>query len=211
LTRFRTQEAVVPYPFRCVALGLLACAAPAALAAQASMAPPLRAKQQIAAAVLAAPAELRTEATVLGYAADGQLRPLRTGAGSMICLAPNPTRTEFHVACYHRSLEPFMARGRALRAGGLEGEQVDSARFAEIRAGRLEMPKQPAALYSLSGPAGSFDPATGAVTGARPLFVVYVQGATPESTGLPATPAQGAPWIMSAGTPRAHIMFVPTM
>ena len=52
---------------------------------------------------------------------------------------------------------------------------------------------------------------TGAVTGARPLFVIYVPGATPESTGLPATPAQGGPWIMSAGTPRAHIMFVPTM
>lgn len=171
--------------------------------------PALRANQQIAAAVLAAPPELRSDATVLGYATDGRLRPLRTGSGSMICLAPNPAQKEFHVACYHRSLEPFMARGRALRAGGLTGDQVDSARFAEVRTGALEMPAQPAALYSLSG--GSLDPATGGVTGARPLFVVYVPGATPESTGLPATPVRGAPWIMSPGTPRAHIMFVPTM
>ncbi len=199
-------------PLRCPAFGALMLAAAAPMGAQESPGPaPLRAPQQIAAAVLAAPAEFRSGATVLGYGADGQVRPLRLGAGSMICLAPNPSQKEFHVACYHRSLEPFMARGRALRTAGLKGEQVDSARFAEVRAGALEVPAQPAALYSLFGPPGSFDPATGAVTGARPLFVVYVPGATPESTGLPATPVEGGPWIMSAGTPRAHIMFVPTM
>jgi hypothetical protein len=169
----------------------------------------LRAKQQIAAAVLAAPAEFRQDATVLSYGGDGQLRPIRTGAGGMICLAPNPAQKDFHVACYHRSLEPFMARGRALRAGGLKGEQVDSARFAEVRGGTLAMPNHPAALYQLFG--GTLDSATGVVTGAKALFVVYVPGATPESTGLPAHPTEGVPWIMSAGTPRAHIMFVPTM
>jgi hypothetical protein len=190
---------------------------PVALGAQASAPPaaavrPLSEAAQIASAVQPLPAEFRADARVLGYR-EGRagLVTLRAGSGAFVCLASDPAATRFHVACYHRSLEPFMARGRALRTGGLKGEQVDSARFAEIRAGRLEMPKQPAALYSLSGPAGSFDPATGAVTGAKPLFVVYVPGATPESTGLPATPAQGAPWIMSAGTPRAHIMFVPTM
>jgi len=191
-------------------LALAALLLPAGSPAAQTTAPaPLRATQQIAAAVLAAPAELRSDATVLGYGADGQLRPLRTGAGGMICLAPNPAQSEFHVACYHRSLEPFMSRGRALRAAGLKGEQVDSARFAEVRAGTLAMPTQPAALYSLFG--GSLDSATGAVTGAKPLFVIYVPGATPESTGLPATPSEGGPWIMSGGTPRAHIMFVPTM
>jgi hypothetical protein len=195
----------MPHARSCLALAACGLALSSLVAAQT----PLRATQQIAAAVLAAPLELRSDATVLGYGADGQLRPLRSTGGSMICLGPDPARKEFHVACYHRTLEPFMARGRALRAGGLTGEQVDSARFAEIRAGALRMPTEPAALYSLSG--GSLDSATGAVSGAHPLFVVYVPGATPESTGLPATPARGAPWIMSPGTPRAHIMFVPTM
>ncbi len=191
---------------RCAMLGALAVVAARPLSAQVA---PLRATQQIAAAVLPVPEELRAGATVLAYGADGQLRPIRTGSGAMICIGPDPSHTEFHVACYHRSLEPFMARGRALRAAGLKGEQVDSARFAEIRAGTLLMPAAPAALYSLFG--GSFDPATGAAAGAKPLFVVYIPGATPETTGLPATPVQGGPWIMSPGTPRAHIMFVPTM
>ncbi|HET8624563.1 MAG TPA: hypothetical protein VFM14_13450 [Gemmatimonadales bacterium] len=193
---------------RCLALATVAAAAAGPLVGQSA---PLRATQQIAASVLALPAELRADATILGYGADGQLRTLRSGSGGMICLGPNPMEKEFHVACYHRSLEPFMARGRALRAAGLEGERVDSARFAEVRAGTLEMPAHPAALYSLFGPAGSFDPATGQATGAKPLYVVYIPGATPETTGIPATPAEGAPWIMAAGTPRAHIMFVPSM
>ena len=89
---------------------------------------------------------------MLGYGADGQLRPLRTGAGSMICLAPNPAQKEFHVACYHRSLEPFMARGRALRAGGLDGRAGGQrpVRRGPRRHAAACRP-QPAALYSLSG------------------------------------------------------------
>jgi hypothetical protein len=189
-------------------LGVLALSA-APLAAQAPSPAPLKVRQAIAAAVQPLPQELRADATVLAHGGTGELRPIRSGAGSMICIAPDPKEPEYHAACYHRSLEPFMARGRALRATGLKGEQVDSARFAEVRAGTLQMPTMPAALYSLFG--GTLDSATGAVSGAKPLFVVYIPGATTESTGLLASPVEGGPWIMSAGTPRAHIMFVPSM
>jgi hypothetical protein len=167
------------------------------------------AEQQIAAAVLPLPADLRPTATVMGYAPDGRFVPLRTGAGPMTCLASNPKADRFHVACYHKSLEPFMARGRELRAQGVTGDQVDTVRFREARAGSLKLPKEPALLYSLTG--GSFDPATGAATGARPLFVVYIPFATAESTGLSAVPTRGSPWIMFPGTPKAHIMFTPSM
>jgi hypothetical protein len=172
-------------------------------------APP--AAQQVAAAVLPLPADLRASATVLGYAPDGRFVALRDGAGPMACLASNPTAQQFHVACYHKSLEPFMARGRELRAQNpsMTREQVDSVRFLEARSGKLKLPKEPAALYSLTG--GTFDPATGSANGARPLFVIYVPFATAESTGLSAVPVRGAPWIMGAGTPKAHIMFTPSM
>jgi hypothetical protein len=182
-----------------------AAAAPAVALAQ----PP--AAQQIAAAVLPLPAEFRATATVLGYPADawGKLAILRTGAGPYVCLAADPKASQFHVACYHRALELFMARGRALRVQGVTGERVDSVRFAEVKAGTLKMPAQAAALYSLTG--GSFDPASGTAPGARALYVVYMPGATPESTGIPAQPAPGKPWLMFPGTPKAHIMFVPSM
>jgi hypothetical protein len=104
-----------------------------------------------------------------------------------------------------------MARGRTLRAQGVKGGLVDSTRFKEIKDGTLKMPTTPAALYSLSGGAGSWDPATNAVKEGRSLYVVYIAGATAASTGLPTQPAAGLPWIMFPGTPKAHIMFVPEM
>ncbi len=168
-------------------------------------------EQQIASAILPLPEEFRADATVLGYSAVGKLTTLRAGSGPFICLASAPGAERFHVACYHRSLEPFMARGRELRAAGVADTLVDSVRNADIESGRLQLPSQPAALYSLTGPPQSYDPATGTVTGARPLFVIYVPGATPESMGLSATPAEGSPWLMNPGTPKAHIMFIPRM
>lgn len=191
-------------------IGLLS--APAALRGQAGPAAALPTPdQQVAAAVLALPDGMRAGAAVLGYRTAGALTELRRGTNGMICLADDPANPAFHVACYHESLEPFMARGRALRAEGAKGGMVDSARFKEIKAGTLKMPTTPAALYSLSGPAGSWDPATNQVKDGRPLYVVYIAGATSASTGLPAIPAPGLPWIMFPGTPKAHIMFVPEM
>ena len=202
-----------------VSLVAAAPALPAALAAQGapgapSAQPPrvLPAAVQIASAVMPAPAELRAGAAVLGYAADRPgLVELRKGTNDLVCLASDPARARFHVACYHKALEPFMARGRELRGGGMAPPAADSVRSAEAVSGKLAMPKQPAALYSLTGEVGALDPATGAVSGARPLYVVYIPFATAESTGLSAAPASGTPWIMFPGTPKAHIMFVPEM
>lgn len=167
------------------------------------------AEDQIAAAVLPLPADARATATVLGYRADGKLTTLRKGTGSMICLADDPKLPEFHVACYHASMEPFMARGRELRASGVTGPQVDTVRFREAKSGALKIPTNPSTLYSLTG--GAFDPATKTAPGARWLYVVYIPYATMATTGLSEKPQGNAPWIMFPGTPKAHIMFSPKM
>jgi hypothetical protein len=188
---------------------LLGAATVAAQTPQA-VAPIPSAEEQITQAVLPLPADLRDNATVLGYGADGKLITLRAASGSMTCLANNPQSPRFHVACYHKSLEPFMARGRELRTQGVRGDQVDSVRFREAKEGKLKLPDQPALLYSLTGDKGAYDPATKTAKG-RPLFVVYIPYATSETTGLSARPVQGGPWVMNPGTPKAHIMFVPSM
>ncbi len=166
--------------------------------------------QQIAAAVLPLPASLRDGAGVMGYRTAGKLEVLRPVKNGMQCLADDPSDDRFHVACYATSMEPFMARGRELRATGVKGTQVDTVRFAEIRRGTLRMPTTPAALYSLTGPKGDFDSATGAAPKSNPLFVMYMPNATTATTGLPSVPGKG-PWIMNAGTPRAHLMLSPDM
>jgi hypothetical protein len=192
---------------------IVALAVACSLALAASAAPAqtsttfLPAERQIAAAVSTAPAELRADATVLGYDSAGKLVTLRRGTNDLICLADDPRQKDFNVACYYRALEPFMASGRALRAKGLSPKQVDSGRVAEIKAGRWHMPRHPTALYQYFASRDSVDQATGTVHGASYLYVVYTPYATLASTGLaPKPPTEGAPWLMFPGKPWAHIM-----
>ncbi len=195
----------------CAAIVCLPAAEVIGQSAAATPAAPLPVAQQIVAAVLPLPAELRAGATVLGYDGSTTLSVVRKGTNGMTCLAPDPKATRFHVACYHDSMEPFMLRGRELRAQGTVDPQVDSVRFAEATSGKLMLPKQPASLYSLTGQAGSFDATMGEAKGARRLFVVYIPFATAASTGLSIAPKQGEPWLMLPGTPKAHIMFTASM
>ena len=166
-------------------------------------------ERQIAAAVTPLPEPLRKGAKVLGYDSTGKLVTLRSGTNEMVCLADNPSNKRFHVSCYHKSLEPFMARGRALRATKVSEEAVDSARARDVKAGRLAMPKQPAALHQYFADRDSVDAATGAVKGAQYLYVVYTPYATYKTTGISEAPVPGGPWIMFPGTPFAHLMIAP--
>jgi hypothetical protein len=165
------------------------------------------AEVQIAAAVLAAPAELREGAAVLGYNPQGELVKLREGKNELICLASDPAKTSLSVACYHRDLEPYMARGRELVAQKVTGPKRNDVRWKEVAEGKLAMPREPRTLYVLTG--SGFDSSVGKVTDAYLRWVIYVPFATPESTGLSTKPSDNAPWLMSPGTAGAHIMINP--
>jgi hypothetical protein len=162
---------------------------------------------QIAGAVLAAPAELREGAAVLGYDAKGAMVKIREGKGEMICLATDPAKTAFNVACYHKDLEPFMARGRELLQQKVTGAKRNEIRNKEVEEAKVPMPKEPRTLYVLTGT--SYDSATGKVQDSYLRWVIYVPFATPQSTGLSTKGSDGAPWLMSAGTAGAHIMINP--
>lgn len=159
--------------------------------------------RDIALAIMPLPEAHRADATVLGYEGDGMVT-LRDGTGDFICLTDRPGDQRYQVACYHRSLAAYMARGRELRAEGVTGQSSIEARWEEIGAGTLEMPQHPAALYELFGDPATVEP--GVYEGMRRLTVVYISGATEEDTGLSSVPAPGVPWIMFPGTPTAHIM-----
>ncbi|MBS1812234.1 MAG: hypothetical protein JST84_28980 [Acidobacteria bacterium] len=167
------------------------------------------ADEQLAASVLALPEELRAGAGVLGYGEDGKLKELRKGTGDMICLASDPKAARFSASCYHKDLEPYMARGRELTAQGISGNaRNENYRWKEIKEGKLKMPKEPRMLYVLSGK--NYDAASGKVIEGSVRWVIYVPYATAESTGLSTKSKRGEPWLMDAGTPGAHIMITPT-
>lgn len=164
-------------------------------------------EQQIQAAVSPAPENMQENAEVLGYNDQGELIILREGSNELVCLADNPSDGRFHTACYHTDLEPFMKRGRELRSEGLNADEIRNIRQSEIEEGILPMPQKPMALYSLSGSEEAWNFSTHALRSASPLYVIYIPYATVESTGLSTSPAsEGAPWLMNAGKPWAHIM-----
>lgn len=162
---------------------------------------------QIAGAVQAAPAELRDGAAVLGFDAQGARVQIREGKNELICLASDPAKATFEVDCYHKDLEPFMARGRELVKQNVTGAKRNEVRFKEVEEGKLHMPKEPRTLYVLTG--SSFDPVAGKVQNAYLRWVIYVPFATPQSTGLSTKGSDNAPWLMSPGTAGAHIMINP--
>src|SRR3954451_13818499 len=162
---------------------------------------------QIASTILAAPAELRDGAAVLGYHAQGELVALRPGKNELICLASDPTKTAISVACYHKDLEPYMARGRELVAQKVTGAKRNEIRWKEVADGKLKLPREPRTLYVLTG--SSYDTASGKMNDAYLRWVIYSPYATPESTGLSTKASDNAPWLMSPGTAGAHIMISP--
>jgi hypothetical protein len=162
---------------------------------------------QIAGALLAAPAELRDGAAVLGFDPSGKRVQLREGKNELICLAADPAKATFEVDCYHKDLEPFMARGRELNEQKIAGAKRNEIRFKEVEEGKVKMPKEPRTLYVLTGK--SFDPASGKVENQYLRWVIYVPFATPQTTGLSTKSTESAPWLMNAGTAGAHIMINP--
>jgi hypothetical protein len=175
----------------------------AQLVIAADVAPPA---EQIASSVLAAPKERRAGAAVLGYDASGAVVTLRKGTNDLICLADDPREKGFSVACYHKDLEPFMARGRELASAKLAGKDRHEQRWKEVDEGKVPMPREPRMLYVLTGT--GFDAAKGEVIDSYLRWVVYTPYATPESTGLSTIPGT-APWLMYPGKAGAHIMISP--
>lgn len=165
---------------------------------------------QISTAVLAAPEDKRDGAAVYGYNQKGELVLLRKGSNELVCLADDPGQNGFSVSCYHRDLDPFMARGRELRKSGKSSQEIFDTREQEVKSGKLRMPGQATSLFVFSASEENFNRSTGEVKDGYLRYVVYIPYATSESTGLPLKPNGPAmPWIMHPGTHGAHIMINP--
>jgi hypothetical protein len=161
---------------------------------------------QIKTAVLAVDEKDRDGAKVYGYNASSELIVLREGSNQYICLADDPNKKGFQCASYHKDLDPFMQRGRDLKAQGKESQEIFDIREKEVYSGDLFMPSR----ANLTVLRGTVNEETKEIENTKVRYVVYIPYATPESTGIPAKPiAAGHPWIMDPGTHRAHIMISP--
>ena len=161
---------------------------------------------QIKTALMAVPEESRDGAKVMGFDEAGNVVTLRKGTNKMTCIADDPTKDGFSTAAYHKDLEPYMMRGRDLKAEGKQYQEIFDTREQEVKDGKLSIP-QGSVLFVLTG---KMDEKTNEVSDVFVRSVVYIPYATAESTGLPLKEmAPGTPWIMDPGTHRAHIMITP--
>ncbi|AKA36244.1 hypothetical protein [Flagellimonas lutaonensis] len=161
---------------------------------------------QIKTALMAVPDDYKDGAKVYGYDAEGNFTTLREGTNDYIALASDPKREKFSTAAYHKDLEPFMARGRELKAQGKTFKEIFDIREAEVKSGKLKMPDK-ATLCVFTG---EVNPETKEIENPYVRYVFYIPYATGESTGLPTTPSPpGHAWLMDPGTHRAHIMITP--
>src|SRR5215831_12815753 len=94
---------------------------------------------QIKTALLACPDESKDKAMIYGYSPKGEFVVLRQGANEMVCLADDPNQPGLNVSCYHKSLDPFMARGRELKKEGKKYQEVFDIREQEVKSGKLIM------------------------------------------------------------------------
>jgi len=167
---------------------------------------------QIKLALKAAPADKAEGARVMGYNEQRELVTIREGNNELICLADDPARNNIHVSCYFKDLEPFMARGRELAAEGYSNDDRQRIRGEEADSGKLKLPEKPASLYVFDADQGDVNMATGEVAKGRLRSVIYIPYLTGEESGLPTEPVGGGmPWLMDAGTHKAHIMITPVV
>ncbi|MGW1456643.1 hypothetical protein ACWBC2_16780 [Salegentibacter agarivorans] len=165
---------------------------------------------QIKMASMAAPEEDRDAVTVYGYDRDGKPVLLKEGTTNLVCIADDPNMNGVSVSCYNKKLEPFMSRGRELKAEGKDMMDTRAVRQQEVESGKLKMPDAPSMTYILSGKEANLNRETGELKDAKLRYVIYMPYATTEETGLPDKPhTPGMPWLMDPGTHRAHIMITP--
>jgi len=150
-------------------------------------------------ALLAAPATLRNQATVIKWnPANWTYSTLRKGTNQIVCFDKSglPGQLPFSLECTHLGNMPRAAQNmrfesepdRAKRQAALDAAEADGTRAK---------PEFGSVWYHLMGQ----DQAT-----ARTHFTIAVPGASTASLGLPENGRGGGVWIMNPGTSTAHLM-----
>jgi len=172
-----------------------------------------QAVDEIRFALLPLPEQLRDGATVMRVDSTHHPVVVRQGSNGMVCMRVLPGDAAWDARCYEASMARLIFRAGELVMSGLAIDSLGPRIEAEVRAGTLTLPKQPAASYRALGPQDAYVPATGAVTARIEIWQsLHVPFATAEEMGLPdeptlTEPQRGAmPVVVASGTWWSHVM-----
>ena len=150
-------------------------------------------------ALLAAPANLKNQATVIKWAPDQTYTTLRKGTNNMVCYDRSgfPVQQPFSIECTMLGNLDRVKQNMTIEAQGGDRAKAD-ALFAELeKNGQRVKPEFGSVFYHIQGP----DEARG-----RGHVTIATPGATTQTMGLPDNGRGGGVWIMNAGTTTAHLM-----
>jgi hypothetical protein len=193
--------------FVVIAIGIVAVTAtalaqaPAGRGAPPPPPPPLEAgasQADVDTALLAAPANLKDQATVIKWKPDQTYTTLRKGTNRLVCFDRSglPLMPPFSVECTSLGNLDRVAQNQKTEALGDRAKA--QAAFDELeKAGTRVKPEFGSVFWHFQGPDKER---------ARPHMTVAVPGATTATLGLPENGRGGTAWIMNPGTTTAHIM-----
>ena len=150
-------------------------------------------------ALAAASPRAREGAAVIKWNADYTYETLKEGTNTWVCYhrSDEVRRPPFAVQCTSAANLDRVAQSRKFRAESADADEERAMLAAAEEDGTRIQPEFGSMFISMNGQ----DQAN-----AGTHTTIAVPGATPESLGLPGTPAQGGAWLMDAGTSTAHIM-----
>ena len=150
-------------------------------------------------ALIAAPAALRNQATVIKWKSDFTYDTLRKGTNGLVCYDRSgfPLQQPFSVQC--TSLANLAREAQNLKAEALgERSKSEAMLKSEEQDGTRVKPEFGSVWYHVSGPNPDH---------VSPHQVtIAVPGATGVSLGIPEKRRDNGVWLMNAGTSTAHIM-----
>ena len=164
--------------------------------------PPLEAgasQADVDKALLAAPGNLKNQATVIKWAPDHSYTTLRKGTNALVCYDRSgfAVQQAFSIECTMLGNLDRVKQNMTIEAQGGDRAKAD-ALFADLeKNGQRAKPEFGSVFYHIQGP----DEARG-----RGHVTIAVPGATMASLGLPENGRGGGVWIMNAGTTTAHLM-----
>ena len=150
-------------------------------------------------ALLAAPAPLRDQATVIKWnPANWTYATLRKGTNRLVCFDKSglPGQLPFSIECISIGNIDRITQNMRFESE-IDRPKRQAALDAAEKDGSRAKPEFGSIFYHLMGQ----DQAT-----ARTHFTVAVPGATAASLGLPDSPKMSGVWIMNPGTSTAHLM-----
>ena len=149
-------------------------------------------------ALLAAPGNLKDQATVIKWKPDQTYTTLRKGTNRLVCYDRSgfPLQQPFSIECTMLGNLDRAAQNMKMEALGDRAKAQAAFDEAEKNGTRAK-PEFGSVWYHIQGA----DQARG-----RGHVTIAVPGATTQSLGLPDNGRGGGVWIMNAGTTTAHLM-----